>query len=647
MIAPSAKSFAALFAALFLILVGLYARIPEINNSSEAREYQVALDLYEGGSYVLPLRNFEIPSKPPLYHWITAALGFVRGGVTPAIARLTSVASATVVLFLTILLAAASSRALLSNSSLDREQQEQLVAISASGAALSLSTTYMFLDMAMIAMVDMVFVAVVLGAITCLLIPTLVALSPSSSELSRVREIRSPTDPLPDRLLFLFWVLIALAVLGKGPLGLVLTGVVVSAQLALLVGVRRAISILSKSKAGIAAFLLVVVSWYLLAWREGGSAFVDRQLLFENIERAVGGDRMPGGHWWLYFYTFIRSLSPWSVISLLLVWPVLKIYRSHSLPLQRESRIENIIWIGPVWFTIGFVLFTLASGKRYSYLLPIVPAISLFIGVATTYLAINGQFRAVALFGALYGFLCRGIFSAAVLVISLLGLLVSPLIFRVAGRLGTHDWELEALKVGQSYLDSQLLAVVAPLAAFVVAYIAWRCFCNTDRISQAESYYWESFWGGGFVVALICASLAVGLGVKGELKGVFKQGTELRNTLSLSRSIIALREPREEQFDTLLAAINGNSRFLSAEKLHSCADSEQLDSLIEQVSKRCLDSYFISMRSDLECVSTRLRKLAPHIQLREVATYSPRIDKFKGRTDREGVIFDCFGEGNA
>jgi 4-amino-4-deoxy-L-arabinose transferase-like glycosyltransferase len=45
---------------------------PGIGTHGEAREGLVVQDLVARGHWVLPLRNGELPSKPPLFHWIAA-----------------------------------------------------------------------------------------------------------------------------------------------------------------------------------------------------------------------------------------------------------------------------------------------------------------------------------------------------------------------------------------------------------------------------------------------------------------------------------------------------------------------------------------------------------------------------------------------
>ena len=49
----------------------------------QPREATVVWEIYHNGNWVLPLRNGHIiPSKPPLFHWLSAAASYVFGGLS-------------------------------------------------------------------------------------------------------------------------------------------------------------------------------------------------------------------------------------------------------------------------------------------------------------------------------------------------------------------------------------------------------------------------------------------------------------------------------------------------------------------------------------------------------------------------------------
>ena len=66
---------------------------PPIGTHGEAREGLVVQDVVARGHWVLPHRNGEVPSKPPLFHWIAAATAALVG-LSDAVVRFPSALAA-------------------------------------------------------------------------------------------------------------------------------------------------------------------------------------------------------------------------------------------------------------------------------------------------------------------------------------------------------------------------------------------------------------------------------------------------------------------------------------------------------------------------------------------------------------------------
>src|SRR5882757_2714286 len=76
-------------AAAALYLTGI-AEIP-FYTKGEPREALVVWEMAHGASHVLPLRNgTEIPSKPPLFHWLALLASLALGTVSELATRLPS-----------------------------------------------------------------------------------------------------------------------------------------------------------------------------------------------------------------------------------------------------------------------------------------------------------------------------------------------------------------------------------------------------------------------------------------------------------------------------------------------------------------------------------------------------------------------------
>jgi 4-amino-4-deoxy-L-arabinose transferase-like glycosyltransferase len=154
------------------------------------------------------------------------------------------------------------------------------------------------------------------------------------------------------------------------------------------IGVSRSLKQLIKPSLGWAFFLLPV-AWYLAAFQRGGEAFIDRQLIFENVRRVVGGEHMNTQPWWFYLPSLARTTFPWWLLCGYLMvqfFPFLKpgLHRheeeSTTLPpaLHSHTRFRFV----PIFcFLAGLILFSIPSGKRHSYLLSLLPFIALQIAV--------------------------------------------------------------------------------------------------------------------------------------------------------------------------------------------------------------------------------------------------------------------------
>src|SRR5512139_4037316 len=89
-----ARSLPALSAAVAAVVYLTPAVDTPFYTKGEAREAVLVQAMRAEGNYVLPLRNGdEIPSKPPLFHWLAAAAAALGGGVSELSTRAPSVAS--------------------------------------------------------------------------------------------------------------------------------------------------------------------------------------------------------------------------------------------------------------------------------------------------------------------------------------------------------------------------------------------------------------------------------------------------------------------------------------------------------------------------------------------------------------------------
>jgi hypothetical protein len=353
----------------FLLLVGLCGILyfPYLGNTpffdkGEPREALAVQDIVQRGEWLFPLKRASaIPSKPPLFHWSAALTSQVSGKLDEVTIRFPSALYATLgVLCLYVL---------------GRKLYGGEVGLLA-GAILA--TTLIYENQAVSARVDMTlsfFVTVSLLLFYALYRGFFVHWL----------------------WYFLLYALVGVGTLAKGPLGILLPGLVI----ALFLTIKRRWDLFIKFAfhPGVIVTVLLAVGWYSLAITRGGEGFLSRQLLQENFERFFGGS---GHSHPLYYYVpYLFSLGvPWCLFLPLVLWDSLR----RGI-LAEDDRLFFIVWL------IGmFIFFSASMGKRPVYLLPLYPAISLLSAVwFYRYAAAGGVrlwlFRAIACFAAVTGLL--------------------------------------------------------------------------------------------------------------------------------------------------------------------------------------------------------------------------------------------------
>ncbi len=303
-------------------------------------EPREALEIWEEvhqGEWVLPSRDgVDLPSKPPLFHWLGGLAALAGGDVNELVARVPSAVFATVTVLL-VGWAGARRRSI------------------ASGvyAASMLASNFEWIRAARSARVDMVLTAFLTAAF--LAFETVAA-----GERPRWRA------------LLLLYFSMALATLSKGPIGLVLPALVGAAYLWLRRDFDRLRHMHLVPGALIAAGL--PACWYALAIGAGGAAFVHKQLVVENLMTFFGWTSDPGtpSHSFLYVVpAFLAGFAPWSVF----VIPVGIYLYGHRRHLEIDGDLYPL-----VWFAVVFLFFSVAAGKRTVYLLPAYPAAALLLG---------------------------------------------------------------------------------------------------------------------------------------------------------------------------------------------------------------------------------------------------------------------------
>lgn len=369
-----------------------------------------------------------------------------------------------------------------------------------------LGTTYCFVNMAEIAMVDMVFALTIVLSLFSLFL--------------------APAGALRARNWNCFFVFTGLAVLAKGPLGLVLPLLIGFSVFAAEFGLWPAFRKFSKPRLGWLLFVIIACPWYLLAARHGQEGFLERQLIFENIARLLGGSGVNSESPWFYLGSFLRTGAPWSWIFAAIV--ISGCAASNRCALSHSDN------VGAWWLGVGLVFFSVAEGKRHSYLLPLVPGLALFIGewleTKCLYLSDFGRQR-------LLGFLRNLATGLCVLILGLLAIIFS--LQHWAGALPPALLLAQRMILDQGHLPALVLlfALLASSLLYLTRY---------SRMTLSLARIWI------LATALWLVGTQTGLGLKNYFKGFDRIADEINDRVAVNQPLYVFREKGEEYYDPVL-----------------------------------------------------------------------------------------------
>jgi len=303
----------------------------------EPREALQVQEEFDHGDWILPLRNgTELPSKPPLFHWLGGLSALALGRADELAARLPSALLATATVLAVVWFAA-----------------RRWDAAAGLYAGFVLATSVDFIRFARAARVDMTLTACVTAA-----------------WMLFDRAIASPLPPpLP---LWGFYLCMGLATLAKGPVGIALPSATAVAYLALRGELRRWRDL--QVVRGLALAVAIPALWYLLAIITGGMSFVRKQVMRENIIHFLGtGVATSNESHPAYYYAsaLLGSFAPWSVFLIPLAVYLVQIRRQ---PQRRPYDLPLL------WAVIVIAFYSVAASKRAMYILSAYPGFAVALG---------------------------------------------------------------------------------------------------------------------------------------------------------------------------------------------------------------------------------------------------------------------------
>ncbi|MCK6684618.1 MAG: glycosyltransferase family 39 protein [Thermoanaerobaculia bacterium] len=279
------------------------------------------------GSYLVPLQNgIPYSEKPILFYWAMSVGNAVSGfNLTPVFLRLPSVlGSAFLVLGAAFL------------AGFRGGKKETLLAAAMTASAPLVFWQGQFLQ------IDAMFSALVLWALICQIMAT------------------EDAENLP-RWVLAFHVLLSLAILTKGPLALVLTGLF--AILRCVIDRSWQPILRLRPLRGILIFLALVLPWYFLAVRAAGKAYAYDLIVRQNFIRFFEAfDHI--WPWWFYFESIWGDFSPWTLPA---IAGAIYLYRRGLLKARPE--LAYCVQI----FAVVFLFLSTSDSKQGKYLLMVFP----------------------------------------------------------------------------------------------------------------------------------------------------------------------------------------------------------------------------------------------------------------------------------
>ncbi|HEU4402564.1 MAG TPA: glycosyltransferase family 39 protein, partial [Candidatus Polarisedimenticolia bacterium] len=327
---------------LVLVLAGLLLFVWRVGSHDlwppdEPRFALVAKEMRQRGDYsVLSLNDHLYTDKPPLFFWAVNACALLRGGVDEWAARLPSALSGLLALLLIY--------------DLGRRLYDRRTGLY---GALLFATSQQIVERARWASIDMTLNLFVLAAIVLLW--------------------KSRMAPDGGRGAARWaWVLMGLATLAKGPVGLLLPLLAVLPTCLIdrdRGPLRRLIP-----PSGIALYLAVTLSWFGLYAARLGTGFALTVLVHQNVERYVEAWNAQHPIWY-YLWRFPAGFFPWIVF---LPWGIAEAFAREGGGDLGERRRPAIFLV--TWMAAILLFFSFSTGKRGVYVIPIYPAAALLVG---------------------------------------------------------------------------------------------------------------------------------------------------------------------------------------------------------------------------------------------------------------------------
>jgi 4-amino-4-deoxy-L-arabinose transferase-like glycosyltransferase len=242
--------------------------------------------------------------------------------------------------------------------------------------------------------------------------------------------------------------------------------------------------------APLAAFAITALPWYILCTLRNGTEFLNVFFIQQQFSRIGSAALQHVQPWWFYIPAGLLLLFPW--------FPLLGLIRKQSDPRLRLLAYTAIF---------GFVFFSVSLNKLPSYVLPLVPAVTILIAAELAQRSRAGWWLVapLALTGILVALpevvatsLAHGLRSAHIDWVAILLALAAAAIFGVAVALkAPGDWGFAlaafAIALGFIWFETATFPAIDAAASARPAWLAYhpKCAPGEPRNRAYGLYYYS------------------------------------------------------------------------------------------------------------------------------------------------------------
>ena len=286
---------------------------------------ETAKEMIRFNEYLSPrIYNEYWYDKPPIFYWLLVGSLKLFGGFSELAARLPACLMAIGAVLMTTISAA-----------------RQFNARAGFWSGLVMGTTVMIMYMGKASVTDSTLLFFMTGALLCFM----------------------------HEKYWLMYLFCGFAVMTKGPIGIVFPGAIIFLYLLITRNLRRLLRM--HVIPGVILVAAVGMPWYVFMFQNHGMDFIYEFIGFHNISRFTAPLHPKRVHWWFYLPVIILGLFPWTGLLLK------SIKDAVARSMGKES--TKLLFL-QVWWIFVFVFFSIAKTKQVSYMLVLLPALSMIIG---------------------------------------------------------------------------------------------------------------------------------------------------------------------------------------------------------------------------------------------------------------------------